>query len=127
MKPFDLPAARRGEPICTRDGQVVKFLLHTPELPIQYKVLALISGRNRVSDFTESGRFVGTGKEHKLDLFMADKPKVKRQLWIGVGLKTCDDAGTWHLTTDAYDTEDRANKNMTEPHITIPIEIEVEQ
>ena len=31
MKPFDLEAAKRGEPIQCRDGRPVKFIGHVPE------------------------------------------------------------------------------------------------
>ena len=31
MKPFDLEAAKRGEPVCARDGTPVQQLVHFPE------------------------------------------------------------------------------------------------
>ena len=31
MKPFDLEAAKRGEPIVTRGGEAAKFIAHVPD------------------------------------------------------------------------------------------------
>jgi hypothetical protein len=41
MKPFDLEAAKRGEPICQRDGRPVLFLMHAPNAKEGQRVIIL--------------------------------------------------------------------------------------
>ena len=46
LRPFDLDAAKRGEPICCRDGRPAKFIAHVPEAtPIFDRVIALCVGK----------------------------------------------------------------------------------
>lgn len=46
LRPFDLDAAKRGEPICTRDGSPAKFIAHVPEAtPIFDRVIVLCVGK----------------------------------------------------------------------------------
>lgn len=42
MKPFNLEAAKRGEPIITRDGRKAKFVAYVPEAEEFQQVLVLI-------------------------------------------------------------------------------------
>ena len=44
MKPFDLEAAKRGEPIVTRDGRKAKFIAHVPEAKHYQKIVLLMEG-----------------------------------------------------------------------------------
>ena len=70
MKPFDLEAAMRGEPIVTRDGRKVKFVAHEPELR-SLKVIALVD--KCLHTFTERGKWL-TEEDSVYDLFMAPPP-----------------------------------------------------
>lgn len=68
MKPFDLEAAMRGEPLITRDGKTAKFIVCVPEAPITGNLVALLAGEIFV--FTESGRYYVDGTDSLYDLFM---------------------------------------------------------
>ena len=56
MKPFDLEAAKRGEPIICRDGTPAKFIAHVPEANISERVVALMG--TSIELFHESGMYV---------------------------------------------------------------------
>jgi len=53
MKPFDLEAAKRGEPIVCRDGTPAKFVAHVPEKIGEDTVLVLMRGA--VHTYYENG------------------------------------------------------------------------
>ena len=78
MKPFDLEAAKRGEPLITRDGVEAHFIAHTDKVTGAYKVLTLINGSWH--SFTEQGKR-HSGGISTLDLFMAPK---KRTVWLNL-------------------------------------------
>ncbi|WP_416052774.1 hypothetical protein [Cupriavidus basilensis] len=80
MKPFNLEAAKAGEPIVTRDGRAAQFLGHIPECSPASRVVAYIEGQNTVTGFMESGAFLSQG-EYPEDLFMATK---KRAYWVNM-------------------------------------------
>lgn len=78
MKPFDLKAAKRGDPICLRGGPPVKFLLHVPEIG---RVIVLYG--NEILTRPESGTYChGRDEFSQLDLMMAPKPPVRK--WYNV-------------------------------------------
>ena len=89
MKPFDLEAAKRGEPLITRDGREAHFKVHCAD-----EVMAVVSGIWRA--FTEQGERYSGGVS-TLDLFMAPK---KRTVWVNF---YSGGAAIW------YDTEERAD------------------
>ena len=76
MKPFDLEAAKRGEPIVCRDGTPAKFIAHVPEAHPTQRLVVLI-GEN-ILGYLESGSWTGVN-EDDTDLFMAPK---KRTVWV---------------------------------------------
>jgi hypothetical protein len=75
MKPFDLEAAKRGEPIITRDGREAKLLAYEPDLG-NLPVVVMIAGS--VTQMTKNGSWVGDNS-CSCDLFMAPK---KRTVWV---------------------------------------------
>ena len=77
MKPFDLEAAIRGEPIQTRKGEPARFIAHVPEAAT-YKVAALIN--EGIETFTEEGTHC-KGRETGFDLFMAPR---NRTVWVNL-------------------------------------------
>lgn len=80
MKPFSLEAAKRGEPIVTRDGREAKFIAHVEEAKKPYRVVAMIHGD--VKMFHECGSFFQNKTTlSDLDLFMAPK---KRTVWVNL-------------------------------------------
>lgn len=78
MRKFDLDAAKRGEPIQTRDGQSAKFIAHVPEAYAMSRVLVLVS--ESVLHFNERGKSL-SHTESQFDLFMAPS---KRTVWVNL-------------------------------------------
>lgn len=87
MKPFNLDAALRGEPVCTVSGDPVYELHKFERVPKLAGVM-----RDSASMWGLDGRLVG-GRVGSLDLRMAPK---KRQMWVrprrsrfGFGIHVC--------------------------------------
>jgi hypothetical protein len=74
LKPFNLEAAKAGEPIQTRDGRKARFLAHVPEALPEYRVIILVDGESRSDEFLESGRY-NASETRSNDLFMAPKTR----------------------------------------------------
>ena len=112
MKPFDLEAAKRGEPLITRDGREAHFIAHTDKVASADKVMAVVSGDWRA--FTEQGERC-SGAVSTLDLFMAPK---KRTVWVNLYR---------NYAAIGYDTEERADDGVQGDRIgdrAWPLEIE---
>lgn len=78
MKPFDLEAAKRGDPLICRDGVVVTFVAHVPHhVDTDSRFLVLRGGY--VIYFSEDGKYWDDGDESNYDLFMAPK---KKTIWV---------------------------------------------
>lgn len=69
MKPFDLEAAMRGEPIVTRDGLDAKFVAYVPEADVSQRLVVLIEAD--IVAFYKTGTFLDIS-ELSVDLFMAE-------------------------------------------------------
>ena len=80
MKPFDLEAAKRGEPICNRDGESCVFIAHVPGANLENRVVALTPSEE-VLVFNEEGSYYCDGDESRYDLFMAHR---KRTVWVNL-------------------------------------------
>lgn len=72
-KPFDLEAAKRGEPVVDIDGFAHRFIAHIPDANIHSRVVTLAHGCIRT--WTEDGR---PSPSTARMLFMAPK---KREGW----------------------------------------------
>jgi hypothetical protein len=81
MKPFDLAAAQRGNPLVTRDGRKARFIAYVPECEPSRRIYAFVDGADRVFDFTENGRRIRHDSTDRADLFMAP---VKRTFWVNL-------------------------------------------
>ena len=79
MKPFDLEAAKRGEPIVTREGYKVEFIAHVPNARSSNQVVCLHGVQVLTHD--ESGKCGSYNGESSLDIFMAPK---KRTVWVNL-------------------------------------------
>jgi hypothetical protein len=77
MKPFNLEAAKRGEPIVCRDGTPAKFIAHVPEANDGRRLIVLIS--NFIFTHFENGREYPSDTDR--DLFMAPK---RRIVWVNL-------------------------------------------
>lgn len=76
MKPFDLEAAMRGDPVVTRNGRSYKFGAYNSDANTNQRLIGWVD-RVCVS-YPESGVYI-EGDETQLDLFMAPK---KQRRWI---------------------------------------------
>lgn len=75
-RPFDLAAAKRGEPIVTRGGRKARFVAHVPDTRDEAsRVIAMIEGDARPKFYDERGLLGGKKLFSGYDLFMAPKPK----------------------------------------------------
>lgn len=91
MKPFDLDAAARGEPIITRNGQKLIFIGWDPRNPNEGRRLILRVDGNPMAIFAyENGR----SNDSALDAFMAPK---KRTVWLNV----YPDGKAFHYETES--------------------------
>lgn len=79
MKPFDLEAAKRGEPIITRDGRPVKFIAHVPEARAAHRVVIVDVAAGYIGIRHENGMWGESPR--KDDLFMAPR---KRTVWVNL-------------------------------------------
>ena len=117
MKPFDLEAAKRGEPICNRYSRDCVFITHVPDANPEYRVVALTPSKE-VCCFDETGSYYGGGDESEHDLFMATR---KRTVWVNVYPPGTNCFG------GAYETEAIANNYASPKRIgnrAWPLEIE---
>ena len=100
MKKFDLEAAKRGDPIVTRDGSEAKFIAHVPELREMCRVLYTTPNSLSARCCSESGRHYPVG-ESFYDLFMASK---KQTVWVN--FYKSDDGHIWSNTFKTLDSAD---------------------
>ena len=77
MKPFDLEAAKQGEPIVCRDGTPAKFIAHVPDANDARQIIVLIN--NFIFTHYENGKKYPDDSDR--DLFMAPK---KRTFWVNL-------------------------------------------
>lgn len=75
MKPFNLERAKAGDPIVTKAGEEVRFLLHDPNLNPRGRVLVATQEGN-VRLYFEDGEYLDAPDGY--DLRMAP---IKHQLW----------------------------------------------
>ena len=95
MKPFNLEAAKRGEPIVCRDGIKAKFITHFSGISDDRCVIALIM--EKLFIFGKDGKHVEENRS-SYDLFMAPK---KQTLWINI----------YRDSATVYHSEQEANMN----------------
>jgi hypothetical protein len=88
LNPFDLEAAKAGNPVCTRDGRKARIICFDYKGDSNaYPILALISTINSrgvpseiIAKYTEDGRFVKYNNvEYNEDLMMLPQ---KKEGWI---------------------------------------------
>jgi hypothetical protein len=92
MKPFNLEAALRGEPVATRDGRLVTQLTLF-NIDDGFPLTGVI--RKVRYHWTQDGKAMGDGATSGLDLFM---DLVKREGWVNI----IRDKSTGALLTGAW-------------------------
>lgn len=102
MKPFDLEAANRGEPLVNRDGKKIDFFVFDSGADEGCKVLARNEGTRCVMAYYSDGR-INRSSESGFDLFMAPK---KITLYVNAYRRS--DNGT--VVVYAYDSEKAADR-----------------
>lgn len=55
LRPFDLEAAKRGEPICMADGESAKFLAHEPKHPYLKDWGVIVICSRGITTYSEKG------------------------------------------------------------------------
>lgn len=130
MKPFDVQAALRGEPIrCRSNEYEMKFAAYNPEADSDKRVLVWmrLKGTKGLGfrAFYANGAVYKEG-ESSLDLFMAPRKRVvwERRFMDGFGLVSAvfsADAGSWVIADDRF-TIDISNTHWLAP--AFPVEIE---
>jgi len=80
MKPFDLEAALRGEPVITRDGRPVKIAGYNEEATYDEKIVGWIQEYGSCS-WGEDGTYHTSIRYSNKDLFMAP---TERKEWVVV-------------------------------------------
>ena len=74
MKPFDLQAAMRGEPICDRGGNPVEFIDYNEKAPARCQVVVLYRYEN-FRTYSAEGRF-RKDVDSPSDLFMLTTKRI---------------------------------------------------
>lgn len=121
LRPFDLEAAKRGEPLVTRDGRSIKFVAHVPEAR-EYSVIAFLPGEKAPDTFTDKGLYCAgrtsmSSVSSCRDLFMAPKPK--RTVWVNLYEK--DNLATWYPSEELA----KSRPDIQAIAIAVPVQIEV--
>lgn len=81
MKPFDLAAALAGEPVVTRDGRPVKIAgCNSDGITVSnHQILGWVGYGS--TSWNIDGK---CWQRPECDLFMAEKPKVKKEGWVNI-------------------------------------------
>jgi len=121
LKPFDLEAALRGEPVVTRDGREVKIAGVNLGAKDLYKVVGWLDGIT--AGWCIDGKTY-LDYEDSTDLFMATKT-VKKEGWVNLYKSNISDLMA--STSHAYKTEEEAKDNAVKRYYITTIKIEWEE
>lgn len=111
-QPFDLEAAKRGEPLVTRDGRKAKFVAYVPEAE-DYPVISIVEGETTCSMSRNDGGYY-THEKHPEDLFMAPRPM--RTVYVNFYRGP---------TADVYTTERKARTDVGGWPIAIAVPVQI--
>ena len=107
FEPFDLARAQAGEPIQTRDGFPIKFIVYVPELNDPVVVLS----HGNLCTYPEDG---GSKYDMAADIVMAPKKMKKVEAWMNI----CGDKslpfGYWggNIHASREEAEDNADRTL---------------
>lgn len=115
-RPFDLEAAKRGEPLVTRNGLSVKFVAYVPEAT-EYPVIAFIEGGIAPDTFTDKGRYCAGpwSEDCGRDLFMAPKPT--QTVWVNLYVN--NRIAFW------YTSEESAKSNADSQTVAVAVPVQI--
>lgn len=102
MKPFNLEAVLKGDPVVTRSGRKVVFIVYDPTtVVLDARIIVLVEGQRELRFYYENGQ-VFADFESPHDLFMAPK---KRTVWLNLYSVSEMRRGhaAWHPTEDEAD------------------------
>lgn len=108
MKPFDLEAAKRGEPMSTRDGRRVIKFVDLSDIDISYNQYLYYDENKSCYWVDEKGECSIISKESPNDLFMKNKTK---KLYIGIKYNN-NSHYPYHETTCAYHDINKCKENI---------------
>lgn len=106
MKPFDLEAAKRGDPLVTRDGNPARFIAHVPEARPGWRVVVMIEGQDCPSCRHDDGMLMHFSGGTSGDIFMAPK---KRLVWVNMYESA---TATWWPTEELADSKKSARDRI---------------
>lgn len=106
LKPFDLEAAKAGEPVCTRDGRKARIICF--DAKCNKPIVALIYDCNKetVLQYLENGRFF-VNQIDKYDLMMLPQ---KKEGWVNV-YKSYNVGKKIPCMASIYPTKEEAKKS----------------
>ena len=112
FKPFNLEAAKAGEPVCTRDGREVRIICF--DRIGNLSIIALVKNRESETVYY----YYNNGKDNKEDIEkdydLLMKPIIKTG-WINV-----------HKNNGLYETEEDAKKNqLNDDFVAVKVEFEI--
>lgn len=119
-RPFSLEAAKRGEPLVTRDGRKARFVAHVPEAEDGHRVIVFRDGNSKATAYYDNG---GSRFGSSLDLFLAPKPK--RTVWVNVTRPKF--GGSMHAYLHDDETAARCGMELNGPVVfatAVPIQID---
>ena len=131
-KPFDLEAAKRGEPLITRDGDKARFVAHVPEACAECRLICFIQDHSSVAQYYENGLYYDSGSECGADLFMdvdVDVPELKKVTLYSALCRDPD--GVYFLSTTLFTDEAPAREGFDSDFVRLlteyPVEVEVSE
>jgi hypothetical protein len=126
MKPFNLEAALRGEPLITRDGRKVLEIHFFKETDKENQCIVYHAEDSPLRAAYIKGNCIYSGEEDDGDLFMKVQ---KKKLYILIS-NTCFDAGfgihALHTTSNAYVDKAVAQEQLNHCSDSQLVEIEIE-
>lgn len=126
MHPFDLEAAKHGQPVCTRDGRKVRIICFDA-IGYRQPIIALVTnfdGKEDIETYYLNGRFNDDINDiSDYDLMMAPK---KREGWVNV-CRNLNTNKTELDTKDIYNTKEEALQNLSSMTYVTTVKIEWEE
>ena len=126
MHPFDLEAAKHGQPVCTRDGRKVRIICFDA-IGYRQPIIALVTnfdGKEDIETYYLNGRFNDDINDiSDYDLMMAPK---KREGWVNV-CRNLNTNKTELDTEEIYDTKEEALQNLSSMTYITTVKIEWEE
>lgn len=124
MKEFNLEEAKKGNPVCTRDGRKARILCFDLKSG-HYTIAAAVEveGCERVLTYTRDGHYNISINEYSCDLMMAIE---KHEGWVNLYKSpSAIEEGNYPYFGEIYETEEEAKRNKDSFYIaTIKIEWE---